>query len=70
MAWLMVRAAMSQRVSAHLYRQESWFRTRFHLKPKDPAIYRRGLKLGFGFASLWGVAAVCVGVAIITTNVF
>ena len=70
MAWFMLRAAMSQRVSDHLYRQDSWFRSRLHVKPKDPAIYRRGLKLGFGFAGLWGVAAVCVGVAIIATNVF
>ena len=63
-----VRAAFSQRVFDHLYKQESWLRRKVHVKAKDPVAYRRGLRLGFCFAALWGVAAVAIGVAIIASD--
>jgi hypothetical protein len=68
MRWLMARAAMSQPVFDHLYDQDSWFRTKLHLKPKNPRIYRRNLRIGFGFPTPWGVAAVYIGVAILISE--
>ena len=66
---LMVRAALSQRVFDHMYGRDSTVRSRLHMKSLSPAEARRGLRLGFGFAGLWGLAAICLGIGFFVSHV-
>jgi hypothetical protein len=68
--WLMLTLARSDRVLDFMYRDNSRMRARLHGKPADPVVYRRGLRAGFAFAALWGVAGVCVGIGLIVAKGF
>ena len=68
--WWMLTLARSNRVLDSIYTNNSRFRTTAHLKPKDPTRFRRGLRVGLGFAALWGIAGVCIGIGLIVTKGF
>jgi hypothetical protein len=66
---LMVRAALSQRLFNHMYRRDLSVRSRLHMKPLNASVSRRGFRLGFSLAGLWGFAAICVGTGIFITHI-
>jgi hypothetical protein len=68
--WWMLTLARSDRVLNSIYKNNSHFRTTVHLKPEDPTRFRRGLQVGLGFAALWGIVGICVGIGLIVTKGF
>jgi hypothetical protein len=66
---LMIRAALSRRIFEHMYGRDSTVRSKLHMRSLTPSEARRGVRLGFGFAGLWGLAAVCIGIGLFVSHV-